>query len=80
MEKGPAHHGPDDTSSILWRRRCYERVIERSTWNLLLRDSRLQQRALPSKSVAQQITSAAAHIELILFLLRCDHHAIESAA
>jgi hypothetical protein len=35
---------------------------------------------LPTKSAAQQITSAAAHIELILFPQRCHHHAIESAA
>ena len=47
---------PDDTSSILWRRRCYKRVIERSTWNCFCVT------AACSNGAAVEICSAADHI------------------
>ena len=55
-EKARRTMDPDDTSSILWRRRCYKRVIERSTWNCFCVT------AACSNGAAVEICSAADHI------------------
>jgi hypothetical protein len=47
---------PDDTSSILWRRRCYERVIERSLGTCICVT------AASSNGAAVEICSAANHM------------------